>query len=74
MNNHLHIGAFFMSEYVELVITDRNALWYQKCDWLDQFEESLDKTDWGMWQLGLSDIVYHVPGDIAVIFYLTFGA
>ena len=62
-----------MSEYVELVITDMNELWYQKCDWLEQFEESLDKTNWGMWQLGLSDIVYHVPRDIAVLFYLTFG-
>ena len=63
-----------MSEYVELVITDRTELWHQKCDWLDQFRESLDKTNWGMWQLGLSDIVYLVPGDVAVAFYLTFGA
>ena len=63
-----------MHKLIELVITDRNELWYQKCDWLDQFRESLDKTDWGMWQLGLSDIVYLVPGDVAVAFYLTFGA
>ena len=63
-----------MSEYVELVITDRTELWHQKCDWLDQFRESLDKTNWGMWQLGLSDIVYLVPGGVAVAFYLTFGA
>ena len=60
--------------YFEIVITDRNHLWYEKSNWMKQHHDVADCTNWALWQLGLSDIVFLVPQHVAVLYYLTYGS
>jgi hypothetical protein len=45
--------------------------WYERCEWIAKnCENYVDKTEWGMWQIGQDDIYYELEEKDAVWYYL----
>ena len=57
-------------EWTFICITDR-IKWWDRCQWIQtQCSVYQDHTNWGLWQIGLSDIEFCVPERDAVMYWL----
>ena len=45
--------------------------WWERCKWIEtNCKNYVDKTEWGMWQIGQDDIYYEVEEKDAIWYYL----